>query len=68
MEKFDKSTNLVYTKFSKELIKIYILLIILINKILNRRNMSNRLRLDFSLEFNDERAKFLEKYLANEIF
>ena len=30
--------------------------------------MSNRLRLDFSLEFNDERAKFLEKYLANEIF
>ena len=67
MEKFDKSTNLVYTKFSKELIK-NIYFINIINRILNRRNMSNRLRLDFSLEFNDERAKFLEKYLANEIF
>ena len=68
MEKFDKSTNLVYTKFSKELIKKYIYFINIVNRILNRRNMSNRLRLDFSLEFNDERAKFLEKYLANEIF
>ena len=67
MEKFDKSTNLVYTKFSKELIK-NMYFINIVNKILNRRNMSNRLRLDFSLEFNDERAKFLEKYLANEIF
>ena len=67
MGKFDKSTNLVYTKFSKELIN-NIYFINIVNKILNRRNMSNRLRLDFSLEFNDERAKFLEKYLANEIF
>ena len=67
MGKFDKSTNLVYTKFSKELIN-NIYFINIINRILNRRNMSNRLRLDFSLEFNDERAKFLEKYLANEIF
>ena len=67
MGKFDKSTNLVYTKFSKELIN-NIYFINTINRILNRRNMSNRLRLDFSLEFNDERAKFLEKYLANEIF
>ncbi len=30
--------------------------------------MANRLRLDFSLEFSDERADFLEKYLESEIF
>lgn len=30
--------------------------------------MANRLKLDFSLQYSDERAQFLEQYLAGEIF